>query len=235
MAQTNLATFGQLDRDYDTILSVAGTKADVFDALRKDGVGAAIWHRDFDSALSDWLDAVSPNDLPNGRILTAIEDLPDAVESLVQTGNLQTGPFRASLAADIVMLAQRFAVVGGADCVDIRLEAVTTNACRRYHYDQVPLRLVATYRGPGTQLVPHEYRDRALADQIDYDGPLRELPRYSAAIFRGVAGNAQGVLHRSPPIEGTDQARLLLCLNVPTVVSPPIWRRGGECAQRSTQ
>ena len=93
MAKTNLATFGRLDRDNDAILSVAGTKADVFDALRKDGVGVAIWHRDFDSALSDWLDTVSPNDLPNGRILAAIADVPDAVESLVQMGNLQTGPY----------------------------------------------------------------------------------------------------------------------------------------------
>ena len=32
-----------------------------------------------------------------------------------------------------------------------RLEVVTTDACRRFHLDRVPARLLCTDRGPGTE------------------------------------------------------------------------------------
>ena len=35
--------------------------------------------------------------------------------------------------------------------VRLRLQAVTTNACRKFHLDAITGRLVCTYRGPGTQ------------------------------------------------------------------------------------
>src|SRR5690606_36891561 len=117
-----------------------------------------------------------------------------------------------------------FAFVSGRRHVDIRLETVTTDACRKFHYDEVPLRLVVTYRGPGTQFVPDGHYEEAVTRQTGYDGPMHDLPRFTAAIFKGSQAERGGVLHRSPPIAGTGETRLLLCLNVPTLVSPPLWQ-----------
>lgn len=88
------------------------------------------------------------------------------------------------------------------------------DACWRFHRDHVGLRLNTTYRGPGTQWPPLEHAPRALKAQRRYRGPLNELPAFSVGVFKGVprAGNG-AVVHRSPPVEGTGQTRLFLCLN----------------------
>ena len=88
----------------------------------------------------------------------------------------------------------------------------------------MPLRLICNYRGPATQWVPPEAREVALAALRDYAGPLRELPRFAAALSKGALAPGQvGVVHRSPPIAGTGQTRLFLCLNEPSSVSPIPW------------
>jgi len=202
-------------------LVTEGDEPDVLGSVADPSVDLAIWRRTLPLILSEWLDTRLPHHLPNGRILVGLNDIEAGVASLVRG---RTKPARL-LAADITGLARMFATIARIDQVDIRLDMIRRDACWRFHRDAVPLRLLVTYRGPGTELPPAEEADRALVEQRDYQGPLRRLPRAAAALFKGdPADSGQGVLHRSPPIAGTGITRLLLCLNPASGASPKRWK-----------
>jgi hypothetical protein len=110
-------------------------------------------------------------------------------------------------------LADVFGKLMNTGYVRVRLDVVETNACRRFHRDKVPARLICTYRGQGTQFglgVPGGVPD-----------PVIMAPAWSPLLLRGdlwQADPSPGVVHRSPPIEGTGEARLVLVLD--PVASP---------------
>jgi hypothetical protein len=90
----------------------------------------------------------------------------------------------------------------------LRLDVVTTNACRKFHIDAVTARLVCTYRGPGTQY------------GISNDGAeprhILTAPTGAPILLRGTRWPERPcsvLLHRSPPIEGTGKTRAVLVLD----------------------
>jgi len=112
-----------------------------------------------------------------------------------------------ALAADIHDLARRFAALAGRPTVRVRLEAVDGDACRRFHADYTDLRLVTTYAGPGTDI-------RTTTAQ---DAPVHRIRAGDIALFKGrlFPGEPPVLLHRSPPIEGTGERRIVLVLDTP--------------------
>ena len=90
----------------------------------------------------------------------------------------------------------------------LRLDVIAHDACRKFHIDAITARLICTYRGTGTQY------------GISTDGfePTRifTTPTGSPLILRGTlwpTNPPAGLLHRSPPIEGSGETRLLLVLD----------------------
>jgi hypothetical protein len=114
-----------------------------------------------------------------------------------------------ALRDDIVLLARRYALFMQVDAVRLRLEAVTTNACRKIHADYTDLRLITTYHGPGTDYLP------VGAEPVE--DKLLRMTTGHIGLFKGklfAEGHAP-CLHRSPPIEGTGKARLVLVIDTP--------------------
>ncbi len=114
-----------------------------------------------------------------------------------------------ALHEDILVLVRRFAAFMQVDAVRLRLEAVTTNACRKIHADYTDLRLITTYHGPGTDYLP------VGAEPVE-DNLLR-MPTGHIGLFKGrlfAEGHAP-CFHRSPPIEGTGEVRLVLVIDTP--------------------
>ncbi len=185
----------------------------VLDRIAERDVAFAVWTRPGPAGLANWLDALPADRLPEGRFVAEPDDVAQRLGVLCDLMGLDAGPERAAMIADITDLAQRFARLAGAPRVDLRLEAVDHDSCWRFHRDHVGLRLNATYRGPGTQWPPLDQAARAARAQRRCRGPLDELPRFAAGLFKGVrrAGRS-AILHRSPPIEGSCTTRLLLCL-----------------------
>lgn len=121
-----------------------------------------------------------------------------------------------ALRADAAALAQRFMALMGVDSVRVRVEGITTNACKKVHMDYTDVRLITTYSGPGTDFVPHG---------VDPDGNiccLERVPTGAVALFKGrsFAPDHAPCLHRSPPIEGSGERRLVLVIDTP-LKSPP--------------
>jgi hypothetical protein len=188
-------------------------------------VGLALWRRTAPAEIAAALDRLPTECLPHGRLLTRLGQLGRSVDWLLDNAGLAGTPVGTYLRADIAGIAVRFARILGSDLVDLRLEAVAHDACWKFHRDNTRLRLITTYRGPGTQIVAPEFAMCALREQRDYRGPMEELPRFAVALFKGSRADRpeDGIVHRSPPMAGTGQCRLVLCLNERSEISPPLW------------
>lgn len=172
------------------------------------GCAAVILQRAPAPALHTWLNALAPDRLPEARVILPPAKVKEAVEQICDACKTPEGPERSALTHDIAELATHFAAIMGVDYVRLRLDVVTTNACRKFHIDAITARLICTYRGQTTQF------GQAKLD-CDPDD-VRSVPHASPIILRGTkwASDAPTRLkHRSPPIEGTGETRLLLVLD----------------------
>jgi hypothetical protein len=199
-----------------------------------------IWQRASDADLSAWLATLAVQQWPHARLTLSAEDVQAQLSAL---WNVQTGPCSAArnaLLADVQQLLAWFSRLAGVPTVNLRLEAVTNNACRRWHQDSVPLRLITTYCGPGTEWVAPEYSQSTLSN-ADEDSPFAvQLQPFDVALFRGrgFPGQLQegGIVHRSPRIDGLGLRRLVLVLDVPkacSIVSPLTTRPAPAAIDRS--
>jgi len=177
-------------------------------ALHRPGCAAAIWRRQPLPKFQSWIDGLDPDVLPRARVILRPEAVRDAASAVCNAFGTPVGPERDRLVDDIAALADIFAGLMRASWLRLRLDAVTTNACRRFHIDAVKARLVCTYRGTGTQY------------GISTDGaePRRvfTVPTGAPILLRGTLWPERprsGLLHRSPPIEGTGETRLVLVLD----------------------
>jgi hypothetical protein len=194
--------------------TVEGDDPSILDRIAEKGVALAIWTRPAPPGVAAWLDRLPPDRLPDGRFVAEPGGIPERLAILCDLVGLDDSSVRKRLIDDIAGLANVFARLSGAARVDLRLEAIDHDGCWRFHRDHVGLRLNATYRGPATQWPPLDQAARALRAQRRYRGPLNELPRFSAALFKGVKrAGASAVVHRSPPVAVCGQTRLFLCLN----------------------
>ncbi|MBK5927688.1 DUF1826 domain-containing protein [Rhodobaculum claviforme] len=177
-------------------------------AIHRPDCAAAIWRRAVDPALSDWLAGLAPAQLPAAREILRPQDLRAALPAICDRAGTPDGPGRARLIADIALLADVFAGLMRAPWLRLRLDVVTTDACRKFHVDAVMARLICTYRGTGTQY--------GIASGGAAPAFVQTAPAGAAVILRGSHWPEQppsGLRHRSPPIAGTGETRLLLVLD----------------------
>ena len=105
----------------------------------------------------------------------------------------------------------------------ICLALETSRGCKRYHIDNVPMRLLVTYYGRGTEWLP--------SDAADYDAyysgknnkkilinsaKKKFLKKWDIAIFKGQKhkSNERGILHRTPD-SALNKISLLMRLDSP--------------------
>lgn len=201
-----------------------GRTAEVLNEIHLPGVELALWRRSLAAGLTPWLNSLPFRLWPQGAILADRASLGAAITGLVGRAGL-SGPGVHLLIEDIKELAIRFLALSDVPLVEVRLEAIDDNACAGFHRDNVTLRMITTYCGPGTQWVAPEHSKIALKYQQAYRGPVETFPTEAVGVFRGSrAPGVTGLTHRSPPIEGLQQTRLLLCLNMPTTTSPAPWQ-----------
>ncbi len=193
---------------------VEGDSRPILSRLREPDVTLAVWHRSLPLQFAGWLDSLPRERLPEAQFTGPAACVAQRAASVCDLVGLPDTVERRALVSDIATLAQSFARLVGSPDIDLRLEAVDHDSCWRFHRDHVGLRLNTTYRGPGTQWLPPEHAPRALRAQRRYRGPLNEMPRFAVGVFKGVErAGTDAVVHRSPPVAGTGQTRLFLCLN----------------------
>ena len=175
------------------------------DALRmflQPGCAAAIWWRQTPPDVQSWLDGIDGEALPRARVVLPRHAVGEVVQQLFDMANLTDGAERAWLQQDIIGLADILSDLMNARYLRLRLDVVTTNACRKFHIDVATARLVCTSRGTGTQYGDSCYgHDPRRVFTAQTRAPIRlrrsERPTAPPSCFR----------HRPPPIPSTHQHR----------------------------
>lgn len=181
---------------------LAGDHARVLDRITDAGVELAVWHRSRPPGLA-WLDGLGWDGVGDLDIEAPVA----ALEAKVADGLAEAGHPEdergVALRDHVAGLARRLAGIVGCTAVRVRLEVIETDACRRFHSDLVTARLLTTLVGPATQWI-----ETAAPDALHQLGPG------DVAIFKGRRWAEQpAILHRSPPIAGTGDTRLLLAID----------------------
>jgi hypothetical protein len=151
---------------------------------------------------------VDPENLPSAWLILKPQRMLSVLSGLCDTSLMPEGPHRQRLIEDIAALSHLFCDLMDAPYVRLRLSRVTANACRKFHIDAMTARLVCIYRGTETQY----------GNSVDGADPERifTVPTGTPILLRGTLWPEQpraGLLHRSPPIEGSGETRLVLVLD----------------------
>ncbi|WP_170327655.1 DUF1826 domain-containing protein [Ruegeria arenilitoris] len=191
--------------------SVGVGVVDTLDGLEKietPGCAATIWRRQLSPEFRSWVDALDPSQLPTARLVLRPGAIPSAIKHLCDITGMEDTVERSWFESDISDMAAQFAKMMRAPFLRLRLDAINTNACRKFHIDAIYARLICTYRGTGTQY------------GISTDGkdPKRvfTVPTGAPMVMRGThwpQDPPAGLVHRSPPIAGTGETRLVLVLD----------------------
>ncbi|MCR0984667.1 DUF1826 domain-containing protein [Roseomonas populi] len=176
----------------------AGEPTVLFRALSP-GMRLAIWQRRPSRRFSGPLVRLAAA----GPFRAVAEDDPEAAVDRVLAALPVAVP--EVMERDLRMLAGLFAVITARPRVRVRLDAVEGVPCPRWHADAVPLRLLCTYCGAGTEWLAGDGRG-AVPNGIS-------APCVAVLKGRGFPGEPDGgCLHRSPARAGR---RLVLCIDVP--------------------
>jgi hypothetical protein len=181
----------------------------------------AQWRRPVEPVIADWLE-MHADDLGSGfRQTLAPGQTPDL-------GRLPAGSGRDALAVDLALLAEMLGELLDAPTIGLRLEVVRQAMCPRLHVDRVGIRMLCTYRGPGTEWVEAASVDRRFLGAASGGKPdessgllqaghrIKAIPPYTVALLKGSlwqGNDGRGIVHRSPAVHETQAPRVLVALD----------------------
>lgn len=181
----------------------------VLSAIRNSECNLAVWERQGDPSFAALL-ANHPDDV---RFAAPLAGFEAQLKSEFEEAGYPRTAQRTALVADIVDLAVRYAEIMELDALSVRLAVVTTNSCRKFHGDYVKARLITTYVGTGTQWLDSDDVNRVARGEQPQR--IYTLSAGDVGLFKGKMWTQTPAIHRSPPIEGTDETRLMLVLDPP--------------------
>lgn len=194
-----------------TLLNRSARWADTPEVLAAIGdpdCNLAIWQR---PAFADFapLTLGTPQDL---RFTCDPARLPALLaEGLAQGGYGGSPALHAALTEDAAQLACLFCAAMDLATLELRLEVVRTDSCRKFHADYVTARLITTYCGEGTDWLDETDAARVAAGAAPER--INRLNTFDIGLFKGKLATDRPVIHRSPPIADTGATRLLMVLN----------------------
>ena len=127
------------------------------------------------------------------------EDIQEILKDIIPV-NLQAKAFYKTWVSDMAGVCEIF-------CDTLKSESIsfclgTERGCSRYHIDNVPMRLLVTYSGQGTEWLPNEIANRIAFEEglpnekiVKDSSKIKSIKTFNVAIFRG---GAAGLLHRTP-------------------------------------
>ncbi|VVQ29375.1 MULTISPECIES: DUF1826 domain-containing protein [Pseudomonas] len=183
-----------------------------------DDTNLAVWQRQLPLHISDFAQLLLSLNEPLGQSLCLELPHEDAEPDL--TG-LASG-FRdlegyEGFIADLKWLVSAFACLLGAKRIGLRLRVLDKAMCPRFHVDHVPVRLITTYAGVGSQWLKEGAMDRQQLGQANAEpqAQIQQLKSGDVALLKGEKWHGNegfGLIHRSPqPAAG--ERRLILTLD----------------------
>lgn len=198
---------------------VVGGRPEVLERVRAPGKNLAIWVRDAGDlapGLGDWLDGLSAAEIPNHQDIVSREAAPGVIRAACEA-TLPAGPLREALIVELGERVEAMFAFTGEALLKLRLDRLDGPACVRFHQDAVGIRLLCSYRGPGTEWVPDAAvvpaklgRSLPNSEIVPEASEIRSLPRFAVGLLKGsdARDGTFGIVHRSPDAG----PRMLLCV-----------------------
>lgn len=187
-----------------------GAQPGVLAAIGDAAINLAIWQRALPADVAADAALLLDEAPADVRIAAPVAAVAGALAAAIDAAGW---PHVPALLADIAALAALAGPRFGTCCVDVRLEVIAGDACRKFHADHVPLRLITSHAGPGSQWLSNDDAAALAAGAAIDDIAVQQLATGDVALFKGRLLSDTPIIHRSPPIAGSGVRRLVLVIN----------------------
>ncbi|KZN17342.1 MULTISPECIES: DUF1826 domain-containing protein [Pseudomonas] len=202
------------------IRQVQGDTPKALTGILDDGVNLALWQRQLPAHIADFGRLLLSLNEPLAESLSLEMPGDDAEPNLhgLASGFSDLEGYEGFI-ADISWLVSAFACLLGAQRIGLRLRVLDTAMCPRFHVDHVPVRLITTYAGIGSQWLKEGAMDRWQLGKPDAEPQdeslIQQITSGEVALLKGEKWHGNegfGLIHRSPqPAPG--ERRLILTLD----------------------
>ncbi len=195
-----------------------------FGAVLEHGVNVLWNKRSLPRSVAEALEEVAEGEVFAHKVMLDVAEL-DLSALLQSVSNTIAREF---LAADITSSLADFSKVLGRRHLHGQLSVVTDDKCCKFHTDNVTIRLICTYAGPGTEWIRNEdvVRENLARTDVDPETANRSVLRARDVVHHCAAGDllllkgesfdgnqGSGAVHRSPPIAKRALRRLLFTVD----------------------
>ena len=188
-------------------LALAQTAND-FSIIQDQDCAAVLCQTQISSHILDWLASLDPACLPKARVILHPDQVQSALVHICDMSQMPVCAEHDAFIAHAQQLSDAFMHIMKAPYMRLRLDVISHNACSRFHIDALTARLICTFRGTGTQY--------GLANAAGDPETVHSVRTGAAIVLRGKRWLTKAkvdLVHRSPPIQGTGQTRLVLVLD----------------------
>ncbi|MDF0733415.1 DUF1826 domain-containing protein [Pseudomonas entomophila] len=198
------------------IRQVFGESPQVMTEILQDGVNLAVWRRRLPAQVEDFAALVLNlgQTMADERVVEVDERTTPVLPGLLSQAADLHG--YEGFVADVAWLVAAYTCLLGARRIGVRLRVLDGAMCPRFHVDHVPLRMLTTYAGAGSEWLKEGRIDRARLQHVP--PPVDNISRLAAgevALLKGekwLGNEGAGLVHRSP-MTPVGERRLLLSLD----------------------
>ena len=202
------------------IRQVQGDTPKALTGILDDGVNLALWQRQLPAHITDFGRLLLSLNEPLAESLSLEMPGEDAEPNLhgLASGFSDLEGYEGFI-ADVSWLVSAFACLLGAQRIGLRLRVLDKAMCPRFHVDHVPVRLITTYAGIGSQWLKEGAMDRRQLGKPEAEPQdeslIQQISIGEVALLKGEKWHGNegfGLIHRSPqPASG--ERRLILTLD----------------------
>ena len=195
-----------------------GANPKVLTKILHDDANLAVWQRQLPLHIGDFARLLLSLNEPLAESLVLEIPSEDAEPNLrgLASGFSDLEGYEGFI-ADVSWLVSAFACLLGAKRVGLRLRALDQAMCPRFHVDHVPVRLITTYVGVGSEWLKEGAIDRRQLgnSHAEPQAPIQHINSGDVALLKGEKWHGNeglGLIHRSPQL-APGQRRLILTLD----------------------
>ncbi|MFJ7282679.1 DUF1826 domain-containing protein [Pseudomonas sp. NPDC099000] len=199
---------------------VQGETPQTLTRILEDGVNLAVWQRQLPAHIDDFGYLLLSRNEPLAESLVLELSSDDAEPNLhgLASGFSDLEGY-AGFIADVSWLVSAFACLLGAKRIGLRVRVLDKAMCPRFHVDHVPVRLITTYSGVGSQWLKEGVIDRRQLGKPEAepteDSLIEQIASGEVALLKGEKWHGNegfGLIHRSPQL-APGERRLILTLD----------------------
>ena len=177
------------------------------------GVQVCSWHRPANPRITNYLDRVAH--VGTLQLLETLES-----NERAKLDRLPAGEGREQLIDDLAFLTELLCDLVDCPAVGLRSTRVESAMCPKWHIDRVPIRMLCTYEGPGTEWLDDQgVAHSELSKPSVAQGACQQAAAFDIVLLKGSLwqeNEKKGAIHRSPAVAPGNGRRTLVSLD-------PLW------------